>query len=88
MAKKKVTITLKEDVHLDLKRIALDNKKSVSELYEEILESYLERDKEQVTLEEYKTEGVNKEVESEKKKSNKEECFCLLLLLTFIICIF
>lgn len=66
MAKKKVTITLKEDVHLDLKRIALDNKKSVSELYEEILESYLERDKEQVTLEEYKTEGVNKEVESEK----------------------
>lgn len=53
MAKKKVTITLKEDVHLDLKRIALDNKKSVSELYEEILEDYLKKDKEQVTLEEY-----------------------------------
>ena len=27
---------------------------------------FFERDKEQVTLEEYKTEGVNKEVESEK----------------------
>lgn len=65
MTKKKVTITLKEDVHLNLKRIALDNKKSVSELYEEILEDYL-KDNKTDSLEGYTTEGVTKESETEK----------------------
>lgn len=65
MARKKVTITLNEETHLKLKRIALDNKKKVSEVYEDVLKEGLRIIENQSNLEDYKTEGVNKEVESE-----------------------
>ena len=60
MAKKKVTITLNEETHLKLKRIALDNKKKVSDLYEEVLKEGLRIYNNQSNLEDYKTEGANK----------------------------
>lgn len=65
MAKKKVTITLNEETHVRLKRLALDKNKKVSELYEEVLEEGLRLFKEQSTLEDYKAEGVKTEEESE-----------------------
>ena len=65
MAKKKVTIIINEDIHSKLKKIAIDKNKKISELYEEVLEEGLSIIKNQSTLEDYKTSGANKEVESE-----------------------
>ena len=41
MTKKKVTITLEENSHLRIKELALKRRKSVSELYEKIIENYI-----------------------------------------------
>lgn len=65
MAKKKVTIIINEDIHSRLKKIAVDRNKKISELYEEVLNEGLRIISNQSNLEDYKTEGVNKEVESE-----------------------
>ena len=53
MARKKVTITLNEETHLKLKRIALDNKKKVSEVYEDVLKEGLRIIENQSNLEDY-----------------------------------
>ena len=45
MTKKKVTITLEEDSHLIMKELALKRRKSVSELYEKIIENYITKNK-------------------------------------------
>ena len=45
MTKKKVTITLEEDSHLRIKELALKRRKSVSELYEKIIENYITKNK-------------------------------------------
>ena len=65
MAKKKVTIIINEDIHSRLKKIAVDRNKKISELYEEVLNEGLRIISNQSNLEDYKTKGVNKEVESE-----------------------
>lgn len=65
MVKKKVTIIINEDIHSRLKKIAVDRNKKISELYEEVLNEGLRIISNQSNLEDYKTEGVNKEVESE-----------------------
>ena len=65
MVKKKVTIIINEDIHSTLKKLAVDKNKKISELYEDILKEGLNIIKNQSTLEDYKAEGVNKEVESE-----------------------
>lgn len=57
MARKKVTITLNEETHLKLKRIALDNKKKVSEVYEDVLKEGLRIYNNQSTLEDHKVKG-------------------------------
>ena len=65
MAKKKVTVIIKEDIHSRLKKLAVDKDKKISELYEEVLEEGLRIYNNQSNLEDYKTEGVKTEVESE-----------------------
>ena len=53
MAKKKVTIILKEDIHTQLKTMAVKNNKKVSDVYEEVLEEGLRIIENQSTLEEH-----------------------------------
>lgn len=65
MAKKKVTIIIDENIHATLKKLAVDKHKKISELYEEVLTEGLRIISNQSNLEDYKTEGVTKEVESE-----------------------
>ena len=69
MVKKKVTVILKEDIHTQLKTMAVKNNKKVSDVYEEVLEEGLRIFKEQSTLEDYKTEGANTEEESKEVES-------------------
>ena len=58
MTKKKVTITLEEDSHLIMKELALKRRKTVSELYEKIIENYITKNKNQSILEEYEIKKV------------------------------
>lgn len=53
MAKKKVTVILNEDIHYNLKKLAIDKHIKVSEAYEEVLEEGLKIIKNQSTLEDY-----------------------------------
>lgn len=64
MAKKKVTIIIDENIHATLKKLAVDKNKKISEVYEEVLTEGLRIIRNQSNLEDYKTEGVTKEVES------------------------
>lgn len=48
--KKKVNITIDEDLHLGMKKEAIEQKKLVSELYEEMIKKFLGVDDNQQTL--------------------------------------
>lgn len=54
--KKKISITIESDLHEQAKIQAIKDKKTVSELYEEMLESYLNINENQTTLNEYEEE--------------------------------
>ena len=54
MAKKKVTVIINEDIHSNLKKLAVDRHKKISELYEEVLEEGLRIINNQSTLEDAK----------------------------------
>lgn len=53
MAKKKVTVIINEDIHSNLKKLAVDRNKKISELYEEVLEEGLRIISNQSTLEDH-----------------------------------
>ena len=53
MAKKKVTVIINEDIHSNLKKLAVDRHKKISELYEEVLEEGLRIISNQSTLEDH-----------------------------------
>lgn len=65
MAKKKVTVIINEDIHSTIKKIAVDKDKKISDVYEEILLEGLRIISNQSNLEDYKTDGVKTEVETE-----------------------
>jgi uncharacterized linocin/CFP29 family protein len=65
MAKKKVTVIINEDIHSTVKKIAVDKDKKISDVYEEILLEGLRIISNQSNLEDYKTDGVKTEVETE-----------------------
>ena len=65
MAKKKVTVIINEDIHSTIKKIAVDKDKKISDAYEEILLEGLRIISNQSNLEDYKTDGVKTEVETE-----------------------
>lgn len=48
--KKKVSINIDEDLHMMAKKIAIDRKMLVSELYEEMIREFVGVDKGQTTL--------------------------------------
>lgn len=48
--KKKVNITIDEDLHLEMKKEAIEQKMLVSELYEEMIKKFLDIDDNQKTL--------------------------------------
>lgn len=52
MVKKKVTVILNEDIHTQLKTMAVKKNKKVSDVYEEVLKEGLRILKNQSTLEE------------------------------------
>ena len=53
MAKKKVTVILNEDIHANIKKLAVDKHKKISEVYEEVLEEGLRIINNQSTLEDH-----------------------------------
>lgn len=65
MAKKKVTVIINEDIHSTVKKMAVDKDKKISDVYEEILLEGLRIISNQSNLEDYKTDGVKTEVETE-----------------------
>ncbi len=48
--KKKVNITIDEELHLEMKKEAIERKMLVSELYEEMIKKFLDIDDNQKTL--------------------------------------
>ena len=53
MAKKKITVILNEDIHANIKKLAVDKNKKISDIYEEVLTEGLRVIGNQSTLEDY-----------------------------------
>lgn len=50
--RKKIAIEIEEDIHLKMKKIALDRKMYVYDLYEEIAREFIRKNENQQTLDE------------------------------------
>ena len=50
--RKKIAIEIEEEVHLEMKKIALEKKKYVYDLYEEIAREFIRKTQNQKTLDE------------------------------------
>ena len=50
--KKKINLTIEENLHKEMKKIALNNDKYVSDLYEEIIIDFIRKSENQKTLDE------------------------------------
>lgn len=53
MAKKKVTVILNEDIHSNIKKLAVDKNEKISDVYEEVLTEGLRIINNQSNLEDY-----------------------------------
>ena len=54
--RKKIAIEIEEDVHLEMKKIALENKMYVYDLYEGIAREFIKSDNKEKTLNEIRKE--------------------------------